>query len=191
LAYCYHNYLFACQICNQTYKKDGFPLRSPNRKLKSPSVPSSSSIATLARAAARLAPSPTDKTAVSSYVTAALRETADLVDPYIEDPEKLFSWEVDETLKEITISPKNVPDRANRAIKAVRDFYGLDREELRGERFRKYEEIQLYMEVVKGTRFGSAIVEKTKKALRSAMAPDSPYAGMARYFIRDVWKVQV
>lgn len=26
LAYCYDNYVFSCQICNQTYKGDGFPL---------------------------------------------------------------------------------------------------------------------------------------------------------------------
>ncbi|MCX6380232.1 MAG: hypothetical protein NT023_12280, partial [Armatimonadetes bacterium] len=27
IAYCYDNYLFACQICNQTYKGDNFPIR--------------------------------------------------------------------------------------------------------------------------------------------------------------------
>lgn len=27
LAYTYDNYLFACQICNQTYKSDNFPIR--------------------------------------------------------------------------------------------------------------------------------------------------------------------
>src|SRR4051794_40501664 len=29
LAYCYENYVFACQICNQTFKGDGFPIAGP------------------------------------------------------------------------------------------------------------------------------------------------------------------
>ncbi|NOS81966.1 MAG: hypothetical protein HOP32_10350 [Nitrospira sp.] len=191
LAYCYHNYLFACQICNQTFKKDEFPVKSNRGRLRAPKVPSSSSKNVIEQAAAKLAPEPKNEPAVNAYIASVLMEAADLVDPYIEDPEALLAWGVDETLREVSILPMNQQNRSLRAMKAAENYYGLNRDDLRNERFRKYKEIRIYAEVVrKGNLPGSLIVD-SQKALKDAMNADAPYAGMARYFIKDIWNVQV
>jgi hypothetical protein len=40
LVYCYDNFLFACQLCNQPFKKDNFPLGS--RRMQAPKLTRSS-----------------------------------------------------------------------------------------------------------------------------------------------------
>jgi hypothetical protein len=36
MAYCYDNYLYACQICNETYKGDHFPVHGRKLELDPP-----------------------------------------------------------------------------------------------------------------------------------------------------------
>src|SRR5262249_20038659 len=109
LAYCYDNYLFSCQICNQTHKGDRFPIYGT--RLESP-LPSSLRFDVtkedLRAIAAMLAPDPLDDSAgipMATFVQAITKEEAGLPDPYLVDPEPLFSWIADSVLKEVAIAP--------------------------------------------------------------------------------------
>ena len=60
LAYCYENYLYACQICNQVYKGDEFPVYAKGGMWTGPVVPTPYSPAAMAAVAESLIPDPLD-----------------------------------------------------------------------------------------------------------------------------------
>jgi uncharacterized protein (TIGR02646 family) len=93
LAYCYDNYVYACQICNQTYKGTHFP-REGNL-LAAPAIPPNATVAELDALAQNLAPDPLDDAALGAFRTACVAERPLLPDPYSMDPEPLFSWRPD------------------------------------------------------------------------------------------------
>ena len=72
------------------------------------------------------------------FLRAARKEKPFLVDPYIEDPEELYKWEVDPVLQEVRVAARTKRTRATRAIRAAEDDLGLNREELRRRRWENY-----------------------------------------------------
>jgi uncharacterized protein (TIGR02646 family) len=62
LAYTYDNYLYACQICNQSYKNDAFPTAGP-APLAAPVVDAQATDADLQQLVGRLSPDPLATTA--------------------------------------------------------------------------------------------------------------------------------
>ena len=78
--------------------------------------------------------------------------------------------------------------RATRAIRAAEEDLGLNREELRRRRWRKYEELKTFADVIE--RFPGARTAVAAQ-IRAMMAPDSEYAAMARYFVRVEWRLDV
>ena len=104
LAYCYDNYLYSCQICNQTFKSNRFPISGT--KLRGPLVQSSTTDESLERLAKEITHDPlaTDASpGLDAFVEATMEEDADLLDPYMIDPEPLLVYEVDDDTKEVLI----------------------------------------------------------------------------------------
>lgn len=175
LAYCYDNYLFACQLCNQTHKGDAFPLAGSALAAPLPTAPGG------------LAPDPLDAAGVSAFLSASAKERALLVDPYALEPEPLLKWAADEPLREVRLEPRKKSGLGRKRAEASIAGLGLNREELRLWRFRRYEVLAAFRQVfdtVSGTARDIA-----QQQLVRAMEPASEYAGMARYFIRDDWKL--
>ena len=96
LAFCVDNYVFACQLCNQTHKGDRFPVFGG--RLAEPKMPNPLPTAAAERKQALAALCP-DPAAVDDLQLLKLwaKESACLPHPYLEDPEELFAW------KEISI----------------------------------------------------------------------------------------
>ena len=134
LAYCYDNHLFSCQICNQTYKGNKFPVSGA--ALAAPvQVPAGATAKQIEALLDRLAPDPLDiggAYPLEHFRALCAGELADLPDPYVDDPEQFFIWEADETLKEVAIAPAKKTARLKAIFKAVDDCFGLNREQLRG-----------------------------------------------------------
>lgn len=98
LAYDFDNYLFSCQICNQIYKKDFFPVTPEIRRLPHPVIPAirpvdTADLAALSQALA-IDGSLSNDDAVRQRWAA---EDADLVHPYLEDPTAIFIYEADDS----------------------------------------------------------------------------------------------
>src|SRR3990167_1836146 len=152
LALCVDNYNFSCQLCNQTYKSDKFPVSA--RMLKAPKLPKAlPKDAALKRLIARICPDPatvTDSELLKKWFT----EDSDLPNPYLEDPEKLFAWAVSEVNEEVhLVAPTNAKPRAKRAVNAAVEYLGLNRETLTRSRFVVYNELQFALYVwQQGTR---------------------------------------
>ncbi|UQN10200.1 hypothetical protein [Deinococcus sp. QL22] len=182
LALCYDNYLYACQICNQVYKGDRFPIAGP--LLNGPMVAGASDAA-LQALVGTFAPDPVDHAALPAHLTQWSSESPQGVNPYLVDPELLFAYSADAALKEVRILPNPAASAADQQVaRQSIDLYGLNREELRWQRYRTYRVLELaHLGLVKYP--GNAELIET---LSLHVAPDFPFSGLCRYFVRQVWR---
>jgi hypothetical protein len=193
LVYCVDNYFFSCQICNEIYKLDQFPIHGKRMEIDPPlpnPFPESMSQADLERLAARLAPDPLDDAAgypIELFRKAALKEKPGIVDPYLVDPEPLFKWEADDVEGEVWIRARTKKVESKRAYAAAETFLGLNREELRRQRYETYAFARV-LGMSLGAISDPAVKGNIRALLRKMMEPSAPFAGMVRYFVRDLWK---
>ncbi len=179
LAYCFDNYLFSCQICNQTHKGDNFPISG--RILSEPmpgKIPTGKALDDLVEHLCL------DGSTLNDEHFAKLwrREKADLVNPYFEDPSGLFNYEVDQANEEIWMRSAGGP-RADRAISASERYLGLNRESLRRERFGSFKILALCKEVVSSGNAASR--ELALAEVKTLQRSQQPFAGMHRWFAKQ------
>jgi len=183
LAYCYDNYTFSCQVCNQIHKGDRFGIKG--RKLAQPALPPSppSDPVSLARLVASLCPDPALVTdaQVRKLFSA---EDADLLHPYLHNPEIYFAWQAIPDTEEVLIVPKTSSARAKRAVKAAEDVLGLNREELRRLRWNAYEELETLALALQEGNFTDAKKRVLLLRLRRHAGSDRPFAAMRRFYLK-------
>jgi hypothetical protein len=188
LSCCYDNYVLACQICNQVYKGDSFPLADGGKPKGEPEILASDSDDTLLAMAGGLAPDPLEGTcsrSLCSYEQDCAEEMPLLLSPYLDLPEKVIAYEADVTLREVRVRPRT---RAHSArIRACEEHLGINREQLCRDRWRRYEPIEKAFEIWKLAN--SKLKPRVAQVLSFAVLDQAPFAGMARYFIREVWRV--
>lgn len=179
LAFCYDNYLFACQLCNQTYKGDNFPIF--NVLAAGPVLPAAKPTGADLEALAKQLT--LDAQALSDADILALwaPEEAHLVNPYFEDPAPLFAYEVDVANEEIWIRSTGT-DRADRAIDAAQKFLGLNRETLRRDRFMPYSEMLVFKEVLIEPALRPPTRRLVDRQIVDMQRQDRPFCGMLRWF---------
>jgi len=191
LAYCYDNYLFACQICNQSFKSNHFPVHGT--QLSGPSLSPASSAADLQALVGRFAPDPLDAPSIDVFLKAAKKEKSGLPDPYAMDPEPLFAWQPDEDNHCVRIAARDSRVASKRAFAAVEKFLGLNRDELMGERWRTYSQLKLNRDSLSRieSAFGAAdpVAVQIRQAITSMMAASAQFAAMARYFVKIEWNL--
>jgi hypothetical protein len=181
LAFAFDNYLFSCQICNQTHKADKFPVQGPRvvGPAMAPAMPAGQQLADLHTAVTL------DPMLVSDANLIALwsPEQAELVNPYLEDPESLFVYEIDAVNEEVWIRSAGTP-RADQAIQASHDCLGLNRDELRSERF-----IHLAQLIALNKLLSYSLPQAARAVgiaeVKRMMRPREPFAGMRRFFARQ------
>jgi hypothetical protein len=193
LAYCYDNYLYSCQVCNQVYKGNSFPIRGV--PLPEPLVSPQASDAELQALAAVVAPDPLKDSQgmpMADFRQQAAQELACLVDPYNADPADLFAWDADDVLQEVRLVPLDASVEATSAVQAAQDHLGLNREELRELRWREYHKLTTFKDVLlSGQLIDAALVESVKETIRDMMVDDAPFAGMVRYYVQSLWNLDL
>ncbi len=175
LAYCYDNYTFSCQICNQTFKGSLFPLRGPVMPAPNPEV------------AGGLAPDPAIPADCRDFARAAKAEKAGIPDPYLVDPERLFVWFCDDTLEEVEIRKRPRARGGARALEAVEETLGLNREELRQLRYAVYKEARTLARIaaLPPGAIDAGLQTEAEDLLREKMSARSHFAGMVRYAVTE------
>jgi hypothetical protein len=191
LAYCYDNYLFSCQICNQVYKKNHFPRGGPALE---PVLPGPEpDAAALEHIAANLTPDPL-KDEEGMPMARFLEETADeeahLVNPYETDPATLFSWKADKDLEEVVILPVNESPKAKAATAAAENYYGLNREELRKLRWKTYEILETFKLVLDQAEIPESLTQRVREQIRDMTGDHASFSGMARHFVK-AWQLGI
>jgi hypothetical protein len=184
LAYCYDNYVYACQICNQSYKGVNFPLQGA--ALPAPPLPQNPSPAQTAALAGTLAPDPQDAVAVQSFLAAARMEDPSIPDPYTMDTEQLFAWQADHVLGEVEILPRGGSPSAVAAHNAAVTFLGLNRYELKRWRYETYEAAELLVATLKSGQLDAALTRRVEARLRAMMSVNGEFAAMVRFLVRDI-----
>ncbi|HKY21765.1 MAG TPA: hypothetical protein VJM31_11150 [Vicinamibacterales bacterium] len=191
LAYCYDNYVYACQICNQVFKGDKFPIHATTGPWTGPTIPAGATAAALATLAETLTPDALDLAAghaFADFLTTAAQEKAGLVDPYVTDPDPLFKWVADDSLKEVEIRAASNAVAVKRAFAAVTECYGLNRQELKSSRWETRSKLALFIKSLK--RFEAlgiepALQQEIRDEIKTMMKADAPYAGMVRFFVSE------
>jgi hypothetical protein len=197
LAYCYDNYLYSCQVCNQIYKGDNFPVHGTTMRIDPPlpdPFPSGLSESQRSALAARLAPDPLNDGEgypMARFLQAVNREKAGLPDPYVLDPQRFFKWEVDSVLKEVSLAPRNNLVATKRAFAAAMTYLGLNREELKRVRWQHYLTLDVARTAFNATLAHSAERQTVVDALKEMLSDGWPFAAMNRYFVKDVWQLDL
>jgi len=180
LALTFDNYLFSCQICNQTFKGDEFPIRG----VRSPApampavLPTGVALDLLLQTLIHDATVLTDQNVTAIWAA----EDADLPHPYLEDPEPLFVYEVDDLNGEIWLRSAG-GGRADRAMDAAETVLGLNREELRRLRYTDYRPFFMLRATVE--HLPPALRQDVLRELRVQQGRRQPFAGMKRFFARN------
>jgi hypothetical protein len=191
LAYCYDNYLYACQICNQVHKGDEFPVHAAAGMWTGPELPAPPTAAALATLAETLIPDPLDLNAghaFADFLAAAGKEKAGLIDPYVTDPDPLFKWVADDVLKTVAVAAASNAAASRRAFEGAEASYGLNREELKRTRYKTYEDLVLLKDSLaafeaEGTNL--LLQQRIRDQIKAMTNVDAPYAGMVRYFVKE------
>lgn len=194
LALCYDNYTAACQLCNQTYKSDQYPVAAA--PIGGPMVTAQDSDQALAALVGTFAPDPIEVATSPSLVDFEAQfagESPGLINPYLEDPEQFLAWLPDADLHEVSAAPLHREGHPFwRATKTI-DVLGLNREELRRARWRTYQEVAALCEIYSsGCLDGTPKLKAdTEAALKAAMEPDHSFAAMCRWTVRRQFSLNI
>ena len=180
LAYCYDNFLFSCQICNQTYKGKEFPFSG--HPFTGPDVAglSENEIEDLIL---QIAPEPLDDDhdlKITGLENHHFAEDPHLINPYYSNPSDFFIWEALDIEQAVII--RNKPGVDNKYVKAAISYYGLNRDELKGLRFREYKKFEVFKLVSRNQALSAQEKQEVQNMLTSMMAPNAPFSGMLKYF---------
>jgi uncharacterized protein (TIGR02646 family) len=184
LAYTYDNYLYACQICNQRYKSNNFPIGA--NLYPEPNIATNTTDHNIERLAGNISPDPIDITlnyTLQQYLDEHEAEIALLLNPYFDDPTTYFAYEADDTTEEVKIVPTKAK-YANR-VKAAEDFYGINRIELKNVRysvFRIFRLIKKMHEKLTIEGNDEPFRKEVKKQIDDMLSNKYLFAGMNRYF---------
>ena len=192
LAYCYDNYLYSCQICNQVFKRDKFPVNGA--RLQAPPIDQHSTDETLEDWQTRLCPDPirpAEGYTHAQYLADHEAERPLLLNPYLDEPEKHLAWKAIPALREVSLVPVEGDEFSARVVEAMEEYYGLNREELRKDRFEWYDPIELVVSTLGDAGTEPAVIADRKQRLKRFLEADCKYAGMIRYFVSEVWKVDL
>lgn len=191
LAYCYDNYLYSCQICNEVHKGDEFPIHASTGAWTGPELPVPATAAALAALADKLTPDALDLNAghaFADFLVAAGKEKAGLVDPYLTDPDSLFKWVADDVLKVVVLAPASNGVASQRAFAGAEESFGLNREELKRNRYKTYAEFLVMKDSLKALETAGiepVLQQRIRDQIKAMTKVDAPYAGMVRYFVKE------
>ena len=200
LACCYDNYLFACKTCNSDWKGNAFPI--DGTPMCGPSCLPGMGDTALEKLVGICTPDPLgrgDGVAMKAFRAACQAEKPRLLDPYLLDPEPFFRWiaKPNGMTREgqprwfVEIAPRNSRPRTKLVFEAARNCYGLNRENLQEQRGRVYDKLLDLKRILEHINHTKNLLawELTLGGLNKYMSARSPYAGMARYFVYDEWKL--
>ena len=97
----------------------------------------------------------------------------------------------DATLKEVRLIPCDNTVEATYAVQAATEFLVINREELRDLHWREYEKVGVFKHVLASGQLPAELVQRVKETILDMIADDAPFAGMIRYYVREVWELNL
>jgi hypothetical protein len=184
LAYCYENYLPSCTVCNQRFKRDEFPLAANAKTLAAPALKPGMSEEQLKKLAQFMtcdAIADAEGMTMKKFSSAMQREHALLLHPYFQKPEYYLAYQAVPETKEVLAVPRR--KSAEPVIEACDKLFGINRQELRDERYRHYATYIIYRQMLERVAIPD---ERLKQSIRDRIEEMKSgklrYTGMIRYF---------
>lgn len=180
LAYTYDNYLYACQICNQVYKKNNFPFTGT--QFPAPAVTAALTDTEIEALTGNVSPDPIDQHinfTFQAYLNAHRLEEALLPNPYVDDISAIIAYAADDIKEEVAMVPAN--QLAKPFIKAMEDCYGINRIELKNFRYSVFKNFRAFKKAYAALN-DAATKREIEKQLADMKSPRYIFAGMNRYF---------
>lgn len=179
LAYVYDNYLASCAICNQRFKSDRF--EHFGDAMVPPPVSAQSTDQELSGLADTAIPDPLDPAAVSLYEQAHRSERPRIPNPYIDDPEAIFGWEVLDGTREVeAIARPGVADGLE-ILDACERIYGINRPDLKRRRYEHYDFYKNFARALRDLPADAPSRPGIEALVASMKEPPSQYAAMIRF----------
>ena len=191
LAYCYDNYVASCQLCNQRFKGDAFPIQ--NRKMTAPAIRRNTTDNFIDAKAGTIAPDPLDADQVNDFIRQHQQERPLLLNPYFDEPIQYFAWRADDVLREVEITPNSenfqvevtvnieTPEVEPIAAASIAS-YGLNRMELKTQRYNTYHKHRVLRTTLEDERLYPETQNQIRNTIEGMKAPGAEFAGMIRYF---------
>ena len=191
LAYCYDNYLASCQLCNQKFKKDSFPIQ--NGKMRGPAIRSNITDKFIESKAGTIAPDPLNEVEVDEFIRQHEQERPLLLNPYFDDPVEYFAWRADDVLREVEVTPNSenfqvevIVNTENSDVERIAaasiKYYGLNRKELKSARYTIYRLCRVLKTTLESDHTSPEIRNEIRNTIEKMKAPGASFAGMIRYF---------
>jgi len=180
LAYNYENYLASCQICNQSFKSDKFPISS--RKLKGPRISKNSTDQFIQNKQGKISPDPLNQSEVVQYELDHQAEQPGLINPYIQDPQMVFAWEADDDNATVKLVPIEGDADSTELVKQAIKVYGLNRRELREERYDRYDTFVIFKMTIEDMGTSAALRTRVQQKIDQMLSDQGEFAGMIRFF---------
>ncbi|MCY3550006.1 MAG: hypothetical protein OXN27_13635 [Candidatus Poribacteria bacterium] len=191
LAYCYDNYLVSCQLCNQGFKKDAFPIQ--NRKMQSTVIRRDTTDTYITSKVGKIVPNPLNQDEVNDFIREHKQERPLLLNPYFDDPVEYFAWRADDVLREVEITPNSenfqvevIINTENPEVEPIAaasiQHYGLNRTELKSRRYGVYSSYSIHRATLEDDGISPETRIRNRKAIERMMLSGAPFAGMIRYF---------
>jgi hypothetical protein len=180
LAYTYDNYLYACQICNQNYKSDNFPIG--NIIYPETAIALTSTDLMIEELAGNISPDPIDinlNYTLQQYLDAHILESAFLLNPYFDNPAIYFAYEADDITKEVRVVPTK-PKYA-KYVKAAEDYYGINRIELKNLRYSTFTKFRAFKRAY-NVLTDIIVKQDVEEQINDMLSDKYFFAGMNRYF---------
>ena len=179
LAYVYDNYLASCAICNQRFKSDQFEFAGP--AMPPPPVTAGMSDEQIDAVAQTAIPDPMDPAAVAIYEQAHRNERPFIPNPYIDDPETYFSWQIFEGIREVEVVARPGIANAAAVLDACERIYGINRPDLKRRRFEHYEFYKNFALALNDLPADAPSRPSIERLVTSMAEPNSQYAAMIRF----------
>lgn len=184
LAYCYENYLPSCTICNQRFKQDEFPLGPDSKALRAPDLKPGMSEDTLKKLAQSMTCDALNDDAgmhMKTFERSMQQEHALLIHPYFQNPEYYFAYQAVPATKEVLIVPQRKSAKA--IIEACEKGFGINRQELKDERYRHYAMYVIYRQSLESLPDSNkALKQSISNRIEEMKSGKLRYTGMIRYF---------
>ena len=163
LAYRWSNLFFSCKICNQSFKKNWFPVLDETKR------------------AHEERPDPVEEKADLA------QEKAYLIDPSNEDPEELLGYRRDQKLPLVRVIAVAEDDWENARARETIKRLGLNRDELCSGRGKQLDWLEGTVKAMRWAEYNEndRVIDKIAGLIRDGTKSDLEFAGFRRDFFKQ------
>ncbi len=188
MGYSYMNYLSSCQDCNFA-KGPKFPIEGP--RVQGPEIHKGTTLKEINTIAGTLSADPlfadSNRWRSTQKIQRAIdKEKALVIDPYLDDPQKLLMYHSSDINKEVNLIPRYRRGKKHEKARiTIEEIFELNRPELKKDRYNALVGLSSELLKAKEIRKWKLRKQRLREIKEKYSSPELKYTGMFRYFLRN------